>query len=153
MKIVILTQLKALPFVAGLPDAQLWRLAQSVEPLSYATDDVFFNEGDERTMFALVVSGGVAIEKASAGRITRLVTMGPGEAIGEGLLLDDTRHGTTARAVIAGELLVLSKEKLAEVVKDNPHLYAGLVARAARAIATRLRSAIPGVAPRSSAAS
>lgn len=141
MKNVILTQLKALPFVAGLPDAQLWRLAQSVEPLSYATDDVFFNEGDERTMFALVVSGGVAIEKASAGRITRLVTMGPGEAIGEGLLLDDTRHGTTARAVIAGELLVLSKEKLAEVVKDNPHLYAGLVARAARAIATRLRSA------------
>ncbi|MBC7843052.1 MAG: aspartate ammonia-lyase [Gemmatimonadaceae bacterium] len=67
--------------------------------------------------------------------------MGPGEAIGEGILLDDTRHGTTARAVIAGELLILRKDKLAEVVKDNPHLYAGLVARAARAIAGRLRIA------------
>ena len=141
MKNVILTQLKALSFVAGLPDAQLWRLAQAVEPHSFATDDVFFQEGDERSMFALVVAGGVAIEKTAGGRTTRLVTMGPGEAIGEGILLDDTRHGTTARAVIAGELLILNKQKLAEVVKDNPHLYAGLVARAARAIATRLRSA------------
>ena len=92
-------------------------------------------------MFALVVTGGVAIEKTAAGRTTRLVTMGPGECIGEGILLDDTRHGTTARAVIAGELLILRKDKLAEVVKDNPHLYAGLVARAARTIATRLRIA------------
>ncbi len=141
MKNVILMQLKALQFVAGLPDAQLWRLAQAVEPHSFATDDVFFHEGDERAMFALVVTGGIAIEKTAGGRTTRLVTMGPGEAIGEGILLDDTRHGTTARAVIAGELLILSKQKLAEVVKDNPHLYAGLVARAARAIATRLRIA------------
>jgi aspartate ammonia-lyase len=141
MKNVILTQLKALPFVAGLPDAQLWRLAHSLEPLSFATDDVFFSEGDERKMFALVVTGGIAIEKTAGGRTTRLVTMGPGEAIGEGMLLDDTRHGTTARAVIAGELLILTKEKLADVVKDNPHLYAGLVARAARAIAGRLRIA------------
>ena len=141
MNNAILTQLKALPFVAGLPDAQLWRLAHAVEPHSFATDDVFFSEGDERRMFALVVAGGVAIEKTAGGRTTRLVTMGPGEAIGEGMLLDDTRHGTTARAVIAGELLILTKEKLAEVVKDNPHLYAGLVARAARAIAGRLRIA------------
>ena len=141
MKNVILTQLKELPFVAGLPDAQLWRFAQSLEPHSFATDDVFFCEGDERSMFALVVAGGVAIEKTAGGRTTRLVTMGPGEAIGEGILLDDTRHGTTARAVIAGELLILSKEKLADIVKDNPHLYAGLVTRAARAIAGRLRIA------------
>ena len=141
MKNVILTQLKTLPFVAGLPDAQLWRLAHALEPLSFATDDVFFSEGDERQMFALVVAGGVAIEKTADGRTTRLVTMGPGEAIGEGMLLDDTRHGTTARAVIAGELLILTREKLTEVVKDNPHLYAGLVARAARAIAGRLRIA------------
>ncbi len=141
MKNVILTQLKELPFTAGLPDAQLWRLAHSLEVRSFATDDVFFNEGDERSIFALVVTGGVAIEKTFAGRTVRLVTMGPGEAIGEGILLDDSRHGTTARAVIAGELLILTKDALAGVVKDNPHLYAGLVSRAARAIATRLRAA------------
>jgi aspartate ammonia-lyase len=141
MKNAILTQLKALPFVAGLPDAQLWRLAHALEPHSFGTDDVFFSEGSERTMFALVVSGGIAIEKTSGGRTERLVTMGPGDAIGEGMLLDDTRHGTTARAVMAGELLILRKDTLAEVVKDSPHLYAGLVARAARAIAARLRVA------------
>jgi len=141
MKNAILTQLKALPFVAGLPDAQLWRLAHALEPHSFGTDDVFFSEGSERTMFALVVSGGIAIEKTSGGRTERLVTMGPGGAIGEGMLLDDTRHGTTARAVMAGELLILRKDTLAEVVKDSPHLYAGLVARAARAIAARLRVA------------
>jgi aspartate ammonia-lyase len=141
MKNVILEQLKALAFTAGLPDAQLWRLAHAVEPHSFATDDVFFSEGDERTLFAIVVSGGVAIEKTAAGRTVRLVTMGPGEAIGEGILLDDSRHGTTARGVIAGELLILRRAALHEIVKENPHLYAGLVSRAARAIATRLRAA------------
>jgi aspartate ammonia-lyase len=137
----ILEQLKQHAFVAGLPDAQLWRLAQVVEPVSFATDDVFFSEGDERTMFALVITGGVAIEKSAEGRVTRLVTMGAGDAIGEGMLLDDTRHGTTARGVMAGELLVLRRNSLQTILREAPQLYAGLISRAARAIAKRLRAA------------
>ena len=141
MKNVILTQLKSLAFTAGLPDAQLWRLAHALESRAFTGNEVFFSEGDERTLMAIILSGGVAIEKSSGGRTVRLVTMGAGDAIGEAILLDDTSHGTTARAVIPGEILVLTREALQGVVKDNPHLYAGLVARAARAIATRLRAA------------
>jgi aspartate ammonia-lyase len=137
----LIEQLRQLTFVAGLPDQLLWHLAKAVEVRPFATDDVFFAEGEPRTVFAIVVAGGVAIEKSHAGRTVRVASLGPGEAIGEGLLLDDTVHGTTARGVIAGELLLLTRESLQKVTRESPQLYAALVARAARAIARRLRAA------------
>ena len=137
----LLEQLKQLSFVAGLPEQLLWQLARAVEVRAFATDDVFFEEGSERALFAIVVTGGVAIEKSHAGRTVRVASLGPGDAIGEGLLLDDTVHGTTARGVIAGELLVLTKPAVAGIVREAPQLYAALVGRAARAIAKRLRAA------------
>ena len=137
----LLEQLRQLAFVAGLPDQLLWHLARAVEVRPFATDDVFFAEGEQRRLFALVVTGGVAIEKSHGGRTVRVASLGPGEAIGEGLLLDDEVHGTTARGVIAGELLVLTREAVQRITREAPQLYAALVARAARAIARRLRAA------------
>ena len=48
---------------------------------------------------AIIESGAVAIEKGQNARPVRLVTLGAGEAVGEGLLLDDSPHGTSARAL------------------------------------------------------
>jgi aspartate ammonia-lyase len=89
-------------------------------------------------MLALVVSGAVAIEKQLNGRPVRLATLGAGEAVGEGLLLDDSTHGTTARALSDTSALVLAREQVAEMIREAPTLYAALVGRAARAISQRL---------------
>ncbi|MCC6316371.1 MAG: aspartate ammonia-lyase [Gemmatimonadaceae bacterium] len=68
----------------------------------------------------------------------RLVTVGVGEAVGEGILLDELPHGTTARVLQATTAYVLTKAKVQGIVKDHPQLYAALVGRAARAISRRL---------------
>ena len=60
---------------------------------------MLFEEGAARSLLAIVISGSVAIEKQMNGRPIRLVTLGAGEAVGEGLLLDDSKHGTSARAL------------------------------------------------------
>ena len=73
-------------------------------------------------------------------RLGTLVTLGAGEAIGEGLLLDDSAHGTTARALVAAQALLLTRPKVDEIIHERPTLYAALVARAARAISERLRA-------------
>jgi aspartate ammonia-lyase len=68
----------------------------------------------------------------------RLATLGPGQAVGEGLLLDDSPHGTSARAILPTTAYVLSRDQIDGMLKESPTLYAALVGRAARAISQRL---------------
>ena len=133
--------LRSTSFLDGFTDAHLWKLARHVTPQPLGADDTIFQEGDARERFAILISGAVAIEKHADGRTTRLVTLGAGEAVGEGLLLDDAPHGTTARVIMPGLAVVLTRADVDEITKEAPQLYAALVARAARAIALRLRQA------------
>jgi len=110
-------------------------------PLELTPDCLLFQEGQPRERFAILVSGAVAIEKESEGKSTRLVTFGAGDAVGEGLLLDESAHGTTARAIMPGTALVMTRTQLDDLTKESPQLYAALVARAARSISERLRRA------------
>lgn len=133
--------LRATSFLEGFTDAHLWKLSRHVTPHTLVPDETLFAEGEPRQRFAILISGAVAIEKASDGRTTRLVTLGAGEAVGEGLLLDDSAHGTTARAIMPGIAMILARAQLDDITREAPQLYAALVARAARAISMRLRRA------------
>ncbi len=132
--------LRASAFLAGFPEAYYWRLARCMQPMHFEPNTLLFSEGEERTYFAIVTTGSVSVEKHRDGRPVRLRTFGAGDAIGEGLLLEDDRHGTTARALESTEVLALPREELAGLVKEFPQLYGALVTRAARAISQRLRS-------------
>ena len=131
-------QLRAISFLDGLTDSAYHQLARLVAAVQYKTDEILFEEGSRRSFLALVVSGTVAIEKQMNGRPIRLVTLGAGEAVGEGLLLDDSKHGTSARAIQPTDVLVLRAEKVQDMVREHPQLYAALIGRAARAISQRL---------------
>ena len=131
-------QLRAISFLDGLTDSAYHQLARLVAPVRYKADEMLFEEGSPRAFLALVVSGAVAIEKQMNSRPIRLVTLGAGEAVGEGLLLDDSKHGTSARALQQTDVLVLRSEKVQDMLKEHPQLYAALIGRAARAISQRL---------------
>jgi aspartate ammonia-lyase len=131
-------QLRALPFLQGLTESALHQLSHLVEPATFEPDTLLFEEGAPRRSMALLVSGAVAIEKRMNGRPVRLVTLGPGEAVGEGLLLDDSKHGTSGRALQVTEAFVLSHAKVQDMLREQPSLYAALIGRAARAISQRL---------------
>src|SRR5215217_4558634 len=138
MSTTIREQLRTLSFVEGLTDTALHQLSHLLQPAEYACDELLYSRGDERRIMAIVVNGAVAIEKPLNGRPIRVATLGAGEAVGEGLLLNDTTHGTTARALADTSVLLLSREDVAQMIRETPALYAALVGRAARAIAQRL---------------
>jgi aspartate ammonia-lyase len=138
MSTAIREQLRTLSFVEGLTDTALHQLSHLLQPADYACDELLYSRGDERRIMAIVVNGAVAIEKPLNGRPIRVATLGAGEAVGEGLLLNDTTHGTTARALTDTSVLLLSREDVAQMIRETPALYAALVGRAARAIAQRL---------------
>jgi len=138
MSTTIREQLRTLSFVEGLTDTALHQLSHLLQPADYASDELLYSRGDERRIMAIVVSGAVAIEKPLNGRPIRVATLGAGEAVGEGLLLNDATHGTTARALTDTSVLLLTREDVARMLRETPSLYAALVGRAARAIAQRL---------------
>ena len=133
--------LRATTFLAGFLDTHIWKLARHMTPLELTPDCLLFQEGHARERFAILIAGAVAVEKESEGRSTRLATFGAGDAVGEGLLLDDAPHGTTARAIMPGIAMIMTRTQLEEMTKESPQLYAALVARAARSISERLRRA------------
>jgi aspartate ammonia-lyase len=138
MPTTVRDQLHALAFLDGLTDTAVHQLSQLVTPVEYPCDAILFAEGEPRHLLALVISGAVAIEKGLESRPIRLATLGPGEAVGEGLLLDDSTHGTSARAIVATRAYVLTREQVQAMLKESPTLYAALVGRAARSISQRL---------------
>ena len=131
-------RLRAARFLEGATDSAIHQLARVVVLTTYDVDELLFEEGSPRNAMAIVNTGAVAIEKAHAGRPVRLITLGPGEAVGEGLLLDELPHGTSARAIQKTEAYVLSAESVREMMKESPAIYAALVGRAARSISRRL---------------
>src|SRR5262245_25165315 len=135
---VIREQLRNTNFLEGLTDTAIHQLAKLLTHVVYESDQLLFEEGSPRQFAAIIVSGMIAIEKIQNGRPVRLATLGPGESVGEGLLLDATPHGTSARTLQATEAYVLTRERVQEMVKDYPVLYAALVGRSARAISQRL---------------
>src|SRR5438270_4453786 len=131
-------QLRQAQFLQGLTESALHQLSRLVSSRTFECDEILFTEGAERSFFAVIATGAIAIEKTVQGRPVRLVTLGAGEAIGEGLLLDDSAHGTSARAVQRTEAFTVTAHQVQEMLKEYPALYAGLVARAARTISRRL---------------
>ncbi|MDE3172301.1 MAG: cyclic nucleotide-binding domain-containing protein, partial [Gemmatimonadota bacterium] len=131
--------LVAVPFFQSLPDSLRWHLVRAAVPTTYEPGAPLFREGQAREFFAVVLSGSVAIEQAHSP--TPLATLGAGEVIGEGVLLDDSPHGTSARALVRTEAALFPRTSLDPLLKNNPALHAALVTRAARAIAQRLKVA------------
>ncbi|HEX5438517.1 MAG TPA: aspartate ammonia-lyase [Gemmatimonadaceae bacterium] len=135
------SELRGFQFFRGFGDDNLWHLAKRMHTASYPADHLLFREGDGREFFAILTSGCVAIEKGREGGAERLATLGRGEALGEGILLDDSPHGTTARTLEQSTLAVLNGEDVAALLSEHPSVYAALVARAAGSISRRLRAA------------
>src|SRR5688572_9205412 len=133
--------LRALSFFNGFPQENLWHLSRRMRERTLEADETIFREGDQRHLFGIIVTGSVAIEKGRGERVERLATLGAGEALGEGILLDDSPHGTSARTLERTDLAYLEGTDIQEILKERATLYAALVARAARAISERLRAA------------
>ncbi|HEX3866789.1 MAG TPA: aspartate ammonia-lyase, partial [Gemmatimonadaceae bacterium] len=138
MSATIRDRLRAAQFLEGLTDSAIHHLARIVSTVTYEPDEMLFEEGSPREFLAIIASGVVAVEKGMHGRPVRLVTLGAGQSVGEGLLLDDSTHGTAARAVGRTEAFGITAAQVAEMVKEHPTVYAALVGRAARSISQRL---------------
>src|SRR5918999_4374910 len=137
MTTTLADRLRAFSFFNGFPQENLWHLSRRMRERTFEADETIFREGDQRHLFGIIVTGSIAIDKGRGERVERLATLGAGEALGEGILLDDSPHGTSARTLERTELAYLEANDIPEILKERATLYAALVGRAARAISER----------------
>src|SRR6185437_9011570 len=134
--------LRRFAFFHGFTEEEMQPLAVAAASASFDAERYIFREGDQRRVFALIETGSVAIEKGADGRPVRLATLGTGEALGEGVLLEeDAPHGTSARTLEPCTIVFWNALDVRAILQERPTLFARLVARAARSISQRLRSA------------
>jgi aspartate ammonia-lyase len=139
---MIANKLASVPFFTDLPDQVLWHLSRASERVEYEVGERLFRDGDKRQAFWVLLEGTLAIELINGEETTRLATLGPGEIVGESLLLqeEDTHH-TEGRVVSRIVALRFDRGTLEPLLKDQPRLHAALLARSARVLAARLKSA------------
>jgi aspartate ammonia-lyase len=136
-----MTLLSAIPFFADLPDQLIWHLTRAAESVDYPIDDRLFRAGEPRRALWVILEGQLAIEAPFGAVPTRFATLGAGDIVGESILLQDDVHHTEGRVVAPLKTLCFTKNVLEPLLKDQPRLYAALVARVGKVIASRLKQA------------
>jgi CRP/FNR family transcriptional regulator, cyclic AMP receptor protein len=84
------------PFLEGFAPEHINRLAAMASEVRFSKGELIFREGDESSLFYLLLSGKVALETNAPGRTVRIVTVGRGEELGWSSVT--ARHGKQFQA-------------------------------------------------------
>ncbi|HEX7049688.1 MAG TPA: aspartate ammonia-lyase [Longimicrobiales bacterium] len=137
----IIETLRSNVLTRGLAADELEYVASLGRVICYLPDTQIFHESQPREQFGVLRKGMVEIRKGQRGRMQTLYTLGPGDSYGEGSLLDEYPHSTSACVVQPTEVVEIPREGIARIAAERPALYARLVVGAAQIIASRLRAA------------
>ena len=131
-----LEALRAAPLFTGLSDADLERLAATVERQKLAPGELLLREGDPGDAMFVVVSGELEVTKRAGATEQPLARVGPGAIQGEIAALQGTERQASVRAVTEVEVLRIPREGLLALLDSGPDAALALV----RTVLERLRS-------------
>ena len=141
MDTTILRALRSHIVTRGFSTDDLQFLMERATVLCYLPGVYLFHENQPRRAFGIVAHGSIEIRKGPRAQPRVLYLVGAGDSYGEGSLLDEYPHSTSAFVVQPTEVFELPREAVAEIARERPVLYARLVMGAAQVIASRLRAA------------
>lgn len=134
--------LKQIELFRDLDEAELTRVIASLEEHRFEPNELLFSENTARTEMYLIYSGEVELFKRSPyGEETRLTIFSKFDFLGEGALMEDYPHNTSARTLLRSTLLTVSREKFLQISQEQPSIGYKLISRIARVISRRMRQA------------
>jgi CRP-like cAMP-binding protein len=133
--------------VGYLDDAEHGRLLSATEPADAAPGDFILHKGSPSRSLLVVEEGTLEIVDESMGDTLVLARVGPGCVVGEVGFLDGRPRTHDVRAATPCRLRRLTRDRLLELVKDDPALFAKLTIALAELLARRFRSALDELAP------
>jgi CRP/FNR family transcriptional activator FtrB len=138
-RLYILEMLRATPFLAQVPTADLASLASHAARVAFASRDVLCRQGEPADAFFIVISGHVILYidgDDDPSHVARICA--PGESFGEWCVCCSEACRVTARAFGPAEVIAIPGDALASVFAASPELALGLIDE----LSVRLRTLI-----------
>jgi len=133
-------RLEGLPIFQDLTAEELTLVAKAAFERSYREQATLFLENMPGEVMYIIKSGSVDLSKRTPNAEDKVfVTLMPGEFFGEMSLLDENPRSASATVRDGGELIVLSKKSLRELIAHHPAVAAKLLYNILRVVNTRLR--------------
>jgi aspartate ammonia-lyase len=106
---------------------------------TFPKDEILFYEGTPRNNAFAIVKGELEISRKEPTGKRRLIVLKDGDFVGEGLFLEDSSHSTTAQALTDIEVLILTKEKIRAIEKENHVIFHTIMEGVAKIVYKRLQ--------------
>ncbi|MCB9076539.1 MAG: SpoIIE family protein phosphatase [Anaerolineaceae bacterium] len=138
MNTTILELLKRMPLFTGLSEETLAQIAAGTELCDIAKDEVLIQKGDHGNSLFIIRSGWVKIvTEGLENKELVLNQLGPGQIIGETLLVNRGPYSATAIALSPLQVLKLKYETFLAALQQNPSLALAFISK----LSDRLRFA------------
>lgn len=114
---------KKVHIFARLTDDEATRLLGVLERAAYAEGEQLFCEGDARARMMLIGRGRVELTRVDAyGTPRQVSTLVRGDLLGEGMVIGESVHSTTATAAVAVEVAFLTRDTLQQFIGEDHEL-------------------------------
>ncbi len=117
-------------------------IARSAEVTQLDRGQFLFQENSPRKKLWMIYSGEVELfKKSPLGEEKRLTLFSKYDFLGEGALMDQYPHSTSARALLKTTLIAISRDRFHELCQEKPEICIKLLSQVARVISRRIRQA------------
>jgi len=136
------TFLKKIELFKNLADTELAKITSLLKPVSLPAGSIIFRENMPRKSVYIVSEGKIELFKNDPyGKETVLSVFGKYDFLGEGALLEDYPHSTSARATCRTSLFEMTRDSFKQLLAPEPELSALILSNVAHVIARRMRQA------------
>ncbi len=132
--------LKKVELFRSFDDAEIETIEKLVDRREYKSNSLLFKENTDRKHLFIIRSGEVELFKTTVyGEEKRLALFGKYDFLGEGALMDDYPHSTSARIISDAQIYTISRESMNQLIGKQPEFAARMLASITRVISRRMR--------------
>ncbi len=125
----------------GIKVDELTAVLRRGTSVTYQAGDYLFHESSPRQWLGVVLKGEIDLVRGQHGKSVLIGVAHPGAMLGEGVMLGDTPHSTSAVTWRGAEVWQIARGALEAVRKESPEVFYRLVAQTARRLSDRLNAA------------
>lgn len=115
-------------------------LIDQFETRRFAKGELLFAENSERRCLYIIYEGEIELFKRTPfGEEKRISIFSRQDFLGEGVLMDDSPHATSSRALLDSTVFVLEKDRVQAVFDEHGSIGVKVLSQVARVISRRMR--------------
>ena len=125
----------------GIKPEELAAVLQRGTAVQYKGGDYLFHESTPRQWLGLILEGEIDLVRGQHGSSVLIGVAQAGAILSEGVMLDDTPHGTSARTHQGVKVWQIPRAELDKVRAEQPEIFYRIVGQIARRLSDRLTAA------------